>query len=237
MQDARARQRALLDLPQDQGLYSFRNEHDACGVGLVAHLDNQASHAIIANGLTVLKRLMHRGAAGGDPETGDGAGLLFAIPDKFFRKQLGAKLPAPGRYGVAMVFGGEDAEADLERIAASEGLGVIAWREVPTDPASIGRTARESCPRIRQLFLDGSSLPDPAALERQVPNGREQPVPDGVACTPDRRGGPRGGGCHDRYSSTIALAAPGRVGPGHHPGHPTARRVAAQQTGVWHWDS
>ena len=65
MQDARARQRALLDLPQDQGLYSFRNEHDACGVGLVAHLDNQASHAIIANGLTVLKRLMHRGAAGG----------------------------------------------------------------------------------------------------------------------------------------------------------------------------
>ena len=168
MQDARARQRALLDFPQDQGLYSFRNEHDACGVGLVAHLDNQASHAIIANGLTVLKRLMHRGAAGGDPETGDGAGLLFAIPDKFFRKQLGAKLPAPGRYGVAMVFGGEDAEADLERIAASEGLGVIAWREVPTDPASIGRTARESCPRIRQLFLDGSSLPDPAALERKL---------------------------------------------------------------------
>jgi len=166
MQDARARQRALLDLPQDQGLYSFRNEHDACGVGLVAHLDNQASHAIIANGLTVLKRLMHRGAAGGDPETGDGAGLLFAIPDKFFRKHLGAKLPAKGRYGVAMVFGGEGAEADLERIAASEGLGAIAWREVPTDPGSIGRAARESRPRIRQLFLDGASLPDTAALER-----------------------------------------------------------------------
>ena len=126
MQDARARQRALLDLPQDQGLYSFRNEHDACGVGLVAHLDNRASHAIIANGLTVLKRLMHRGAAGGDPETGDGAGLLFAVPDKFFRKHLGARLPAKGRYGVAMVFGGDGAEAEIGRIVEGEGLGVLA---------------------------------------------------------------------------------------------------------------
>ena len=168
MQDAGARQRALLDLPQDQGLYSFRNEHDACGVGLVAHLDNRASHAIIANGLTVLKRLMHRGAAGGDPETGDGAGLLFAVPDKFFRKHLGARLPAKGRYGVAMVFGGDGAEAEIGRIVEGEGLGVLAWRDVPTDPGSIGRAARESCPRIRQLFLDGSALPDPAALERRL---------------------------------------------------------------------
>ena len=104
MEDGVGQQRGVLDVPQDKGLYSFRNEHDACGVGMVANLDNRAEHAIIENGLTVLKRLMHRGAAGGDPETGDGAGLLFSIPDKFFRKVLKkTKLPPVGQYGVAVV--------------------------------------------------------------------------------------------------------------------------------------
>ena len=90
----------------DTGLYSFRNEHDACGVGLVANLNNIAEHRIVEMGITVLKRLMHRGAAGGDPETGDGAGILLALPDKFFRKSLPVTLPAKGAYGVAMLFGG-----------------------------------------------------------------------------------------------------------------------------------
>ena len=83
----RARQ-CFQQTPPDQGLYSFQNEHDACGVGLVANLDNKSSHQIIEKGITILKRLMHRGAAGGDPETGDGAGILCALPDAFFRKIL-----------------------------------------------------------------------------------------------------------------------------------------------------
>ena len=90
----------------DSGLYSFANEHDACGVGLVADLNNQPSHRIVEMGLTVLKRLMHRGAAGGDPDTGDGAGLLLALPHEFFRREMGEALPEPGRYGVAMIFAG-----------------------------------------------------------------------------------------------------------------------------------
>ncbi len=168
MEDAQARQRALLDLPQDRGLYSFKNEHDACGVGLVANLDNRSEHKIIQNGLTVLKRLMHRGAAGGDPETGDGAGLLFSIPDKFFRKVLKQKLPAVGQYGVAMIFGGDGFEKEIENLALAEGLKSLVWRDVPVQPEFIGRSARESCPTIRQLFLDGSSFPDAATFERKL---------------------------------------------------------------------
>jgi Glutamate synthase domain 1 len=84
-----------------QALYDPANEHDACGVGLVANINNVASHQIVLQGITVLKRLMHRGAAGGDPETGDGAGLLLSMPHKFFRK-VNPELPE--RYGVAMFF-------------------------------------------------------------------------------------------------------------------------------------
>ena len=105
----------------DTGLYSFRNEHDACGVGLVANLNNIAEHRIVEMGITVLKRLMHRGAAGGDPETGDGAGILLALPDKFFRKSLPVTLPAKGAYGVAMLFGGAHEESRIESIVTSEG--------------------------------------------------------------------------------------------------------------------
>ena len=124
----------------DSGLYSFSNEHDACGVGLVADLNNVPSHKIVTMGLTVLKRLMHRGAAGGDPDTGDGAGLLLAIPDAFFRKRV-KPLPAAGKYGVAMLFGGVGREAAIEKIVAAEGGRVIAWRDVPTVPGEIGRAS------------------------------------------------------------------------------------------------
>ncbi len=168
MQDGQAQKRALLDLPQDRGLYSFKNEHDACGVGLVANIDNRAEHAIIEKGVAVLKRLMHRGAAGGDPETGDGAGLLFSIPDKFFRKVLKTKLPAVGQYGVAMLFGGDGLEKEIESVAVAEGMKPLVWRDVPVQPEFIGRSARESCPTIRQLFLDGSSYADSAAFERKL---------------------------------------------------------------------
>ncbi len=157
-----------LDVPQDNGLYSFQNEHDACGVGMVANLNNQADHKIIEQGITVLKRLMHRGAAGGDPETGDGAGILFTIPDAFFRRVVPIDLPEPGKYGVIMVFGAENEEAVIENIITSEGGFVLDWREVPIHPEFIGQAARRSCPRIRQIFISGEEFADRDAFERKL---------------------------------------------------------------------
>ena len=162
------RQQSVVPPVADTGLYSFSNEHDACGVGLVADLNNVPSHRIVEMGLTVLKRLMHRGASGGDPETGDGAGLLLALPDGFFRRELGERLPEKGRYGVAMIFGGVGQEAAIEEIVRGEGVGVICWREVPTHPEKIGAKARESCPAIRQLFLDGTGFASQEAFERKL---------------------------------------------------------------------
>ena len=133
-----------------QGLYRSEYEHDACGVGLVADLNGTPSHAIVEAGLTVLKRLMHRGATGNDPETGDGAGLLLQIPKAFFRKALGID----GDFGVGMLFGGVGEEAAIEAAVKQNGCCVLAWREVPTNPDAIGRDARAVMPRIRQLFID-----------------------------------------------------------------------------------
>ena len=133
-----------------QGLYRSEYEHDACGVGLVADLGGKASHAIVEAGLTVLKRLMHRGATGNDHETGDGAGLLLQIPKAFFRKALSLD----GDFGVGMLFGGVGEEAAIEAVVKQNGCGVLAWREVPTNPGAIGRDARAVMPRIRQLFID-----------------------------------------------------------------------------------
>ena len=114
---------------QPQGLYDPRQEHDACGVGMVADLNGRASHDIVKKGITILCRLMHRGAAGSDPETGDGAGLLLSMPDEFFRAKAGVKLPEAGRYAVAMIFGGLGAEQDIEEVVRAEGGGVLGWRE------------------------------------------------------------------------------------------------------------
>ena len=149
---AEQQEQGLRAYPPAQGLYNSVNEHDACGVGMVADLNNRPSHRIVEQGLTVLRRLTHRGAAGWDPETGDGAGILTALPDGFFRARV-ANLPERGAYGVAMLFGGVGLEQGLEAILREEGLKPFAWREVPTHPEAIGRSARESCPKIRQLFV------------------------------------------------------------------------------------
>jgi len=151
-----------------QGLYDPRQEHDACGVGMVADLNGRASHDIVKKGITILCRLMHRGAAGSDPETGDGAGLLLSMPDEFFRAKSGVKLPEAGKYAVAMIFGGLGAEADVEQVVKEEGGGVLGWREVPVVPEKIGRTARKNMPVIRQLFIDGRAFEDNAAFERKL---------------------------------------------------------------------
>ncbi len=154
--------------PQDRGLYKSEMEHDACGVGLVADINGRASHKIVEQGITVLCRLMHRGASGSDPDTGDGAGLLLSMPDDFFRAESGIRLPEPGKYAVGMIFGGVGAEKDIESAIVSEGASVLGWRDVPVNPDKIGRTARETAPAIRQIFVDGSSFAGRDAFERKL---------------------------------------------------------------------
>ncbi|MBW2415025.1 MAG: glutamate synthase large subunit [Deltaproteobacteria bacterium] len=156
-------------MPQRQGLYDPRFEHDACGVGFVCNIHGNKSHDLVQKGLQVLVNLTHRGAAGSDPETGDGAGILLQIPHAFLESQcrgLGIRLPEPGEYGVAMVFLPRDTERRaecvriLEEIVEEEGQRALGWRDVPVRPDALGHTAREARPEIRQFFiLSGSDLP------------------------------------------------------------------------------
>ena len=161
-------------------LYRSEYEHDACGVGMVANLSGEADHAIVAHGLTILKRLMHRGATGNDPETGDGAGLLLRIPRAFFRKTVPA-LRGAESFGVAMIFGGEGEEAAIEAAARGEGCEVLAWRDVPTDPSAIGTDARKVMPRIRQLFLAESAHEDTKTRSNSSDSDAQTPLRDFVA--------------------------------------------------------
>ena len=162
-------------VPEPQGLYHPRNEHDACGMGLVASIRGEKSHEIIRKGLEVLINLTHRGAAGCDPETGDGAGILIQIPHDFFLREcgkLGMQLPKPGQYGVAMCFLPVDKHSRLqcegvfERIAQEEGLKVLGWRDTPVNGDAIGREARASQPYIEQLFVARPDGLDEEAFER-----------------------------------------------------------------------
>ncbi|MGD2073297.1 MAG: glutamate synthase large subunit [Gammaproteobacteria bacterium] len=148
--------------PQKQGLYDSRNEHDACGVGFVAHIRGEQSHAIVRQGLQILENLTHRGAVGADPLAGDGAGLLLQIPDRFLREEcagLGMELPAPGRYAAGMIFLPQqgrtraECEALIERVVAEEGQRLIGWRDVPTDNRGLGESVKAVEPFIRQLFI------------------------------------------------------------------------------------
>ena len=169
---------SLQELAQS-GLYAPEQEHDACGVGMVANVKGEKTHSIIVESLEVLNNLGHRGASGADPDTGDGAGILVQMPDAFFRKvtaDTGISLPPEGEYGVGMVFLPQDANAvalcvdHIETVIADEGLTLLGWRDVPLNPAVIGRDAREVCPTIRQFFVGKGSAntPDRASLERKL---------------------------------------------------------------------
>ena len=162
-----------------QGLYDPQNEHDACGVGFVAHIRGQKSHDIIAQGLNILRNLDHRGAVGADALMGDGAGVLIQIPDAYFRRELSAQgitLPPPGEYGVGQVFLPQErasrlaCEQELERAVRAEGQSVIGWRDVPTNrdmPMSPRVRAKE--PVMRQIFIGrGADVIVQDALERKL---------------------------------------------------------------------
>src|SRR4051812_21755066 len=162
--------------PTAAGLYDPSFEHDACGIGAVARLDNRREHEIIERALDVLFRLEHRGAVGSEVDTGDGAGILFQVPDEFFRGVVDFVLPGEGRYGVGMgFFTTDDAkraemEALVERIVSEEGQSVLGWRDVPVDANVPGPSAAEVMPVVRQVFI-GSSLPEEAdelAFERKL---------------------------------------------------------------------
>src|SRR3954451_703982 len=130
--------------PPPQGLYDGQHEHDACGVAFVATLTGEASHDIVAKAITALRNLEHRGATGAEPDSGDGAGILLGVPDAFFSAVVDFDLPPTHTYAVGTAFlpGSTDAVTKtrrrVEEIAAEEGLAVLGWLDVPTDPALLG---------------------------------------------------------------------------------------------------
>ena len=160
------------------GLYRPEYEHAACGVGVVANTKGVSSHDIVERGIEVLVNLAHRGAAGADPDTGDGAGILMQMPDSFFRSSaggLGFDLPALREYAVGMTFLPQDAadraqcEILIESTVASEGQFFLGWRDVPVNSASIGYVARECQPSIRQFFVSkGKGITDAKAFDRKL---------------------------------------------------------------------
>ncbi|MCE1172547.1 MAG: glutamate synthase subunit alpha, partial [Azovibrio sp.] len=166
-------------VPEQQGLYDPANEHDACGVGFVAHMKGQKSHSIVEQGLLILKNLDHRGAVGADPLQGDGAGILIQIPDLFYREEMakqGVNLPAAGEYGVGMLFLPREAasrqacEAEIERNAKAEGQVILGWRDVPVNgDMPMSPVVRATEPVIRQVFVGrGPDVLTTDALERKL---------------------------------------------------------------------
>ena len=170
--------------PGRQGLYDPAFEHDACGIGFVANIKGRKSNQMVRDALTILANLDHRGGQGADPDTGDGAGILLQVPHGFLKRECAAldiDLPAPGLYGVGMLFLSQDpderaaCEKHLEKIIEDEGQKVLGWRTVPTDGSSLGVGSKKSEPFIRQLFIAGSpevldriEQGDRQALEREM---------------------------------------------------------------------
>jgi len=170
--------------PNTQGLYDPRNEHDACGVGMVAHIKGEKSHGIISQALTILANLDHRGAVGADPLLGDGAGILIQTPDPLIRKWADAhkyELPDEGDYAIAMCFLPQEEEArqfvesQLERFAEKEGQRVVGWRDVPTTLDGLGDAVIASMPVIRQCVIArGMNCASREAFERKLVVIRKQ---------------------------------------------------------------
>jgi len=155
-------------LPSAQGLYNPADEHDACGVAMVATLKKEPTHEIVSQALTALRNMEHRGASGAEPDSGDGAGILIRIPDEFYRSVVEFDLPPVGSYATGIAF--IDKEFDdlpgIVKIADEENLTILGWRELPTDDSSLGTTALSVMPRFVQLFIAGQGGESDLELDR-----------------------------------------------------------------------
>ena len=157
--------------PKAIGLYNPANEHDACGVAMVATLNKEATHEIVSKGLTALRNLEHRGASGAEPDSGDGAGILICLPDKFYRSVLDFSLPPVSKYATGVFFiGKEDNNSEfkkkIEAIAKEEGVRILGWRTVPTNAKSLGKTAISVMPEFEQIFIAGENDESDLDLDR-----------------------------------------------------------------------
>ena len=158
-------------MPSSVGLYNPAYEHDACGVAMVVDMHGRRSRDIVDHAITALLNMEHRGAAGSEPNSGDGAGIMIGIPDEFLRAVVDFELPPEGSYATGIAFlpqSARDAAAAcdaFEKIVAAEGLTLLGWREVPTDDSSLGALARDAMPTFRQPFIGGASGID---LERRA---------------------------------------------------------------------
>jgi len=163
-------------LPADQGLYSATNEHDACGVSFVAQIDGTRSHRLVEQAIGSLCNLEHRGATGAEINTGDGAGILIQVPDRFLREVVGFELPPAGSYAVGLAFlpsntsVTDEVAESVGKIVESEGLTVLGWRDVPIDPvgADIGYSALGVMPVFRQIFISSPDGLSGVDLDRRV---------------------------------------------------------------------
>jgi glutamate synthase (NADPH/NADH) large chain len=151
-------------LPSAHGLYNPADEHDACGVAMVATLNKVATHEIVQQGLIALRNLEHRGASGAEVNSGDGAGILIRIPDQFYREILPFELSEPGSYATGIAFTSEEfMTSDSEQmqrfqeIAREEGVEIIGWRKLPVNSQSLGKTALSVMPEFHQLFISAKS--------------------------------------------------------------------------------
>ena len=162
-----------IDEYEQQSLYSFHNEHDACGVGLVLNLFGEKSHDIVEKGLQVLENMVHRGAESADNKTGDGAGILVQIPHEYILLQ-GIPVPSKGKYGTGIIFlPKENHKAKLcldvvkEKIE-KEGLHLLAVRDVPVNSQILGEISASNEPRIKQIFITGGSSQEELELKLYV---------------------------------------------------------------------
>lgn len=153
------------------GLYSPEFEHDACGVAFIVDIQGRKSHQLIADGITALLNMEHRGASGSEANSGDGAGILIQNPHEFWKTVVEFPLPGEGEYLTGIAFIPKDkietATIVIQELANAEGLAVIGFRQVPTDPSSLGRTASDNQPYMTQIFLQSTLGESEMALERR----------------------------------------------------------------------